>query len=247
MPLLGTTVLTLNLWSQLSPLPDRHLQSRVFTQVNEGLLVGISSFPNCQFPLRDPSLLTESAGMVLPVSLSSVSSYSWLLKLLPSHTGVLAGSFLTQGVCSLYAKGNLQRLPKLNRKIKALFFKNINIQDFSPKDLKAKKAAVRVRSSRSQMNQLSVLWSAWHHSHSACNKSELQRAPCSSSVTSTKLPPPQISCNLQAWGLAAENTLAETVHTNLKTHPVTEILLTQEAWARPEQLLHRARDWKIAY
>lgn len=130
MPLPGTTVLTLNLWSQLSPLPDRHLQSRVFTHANEGLLVCISYFPNCQFPLRDPSLLTESAGMVLPVSLSSVSSYSWLLKLLPSHTGVLVGSFLTQGVCSLYAKGNLQRLPKLNRKIKALFFKNIIFRTF---------------------------------------------------------------------------------------------------------------------
>lgn len=158
------------------------------------MLTVISSFPdNCQFPLRDPSLLTESAGMVLPVSLSSVSSFSWLLKLLPSYTGVLAGSSLTQGLCSLKAKGNLQRLPKLKRKIKALFFKNII---FSPhpsplcKDLRARRQ--QWESEESQIpNESAVLWSAWHHSHSACNKSESQRAPCFSSVTSTKLPPPK--------------------------------------------------------
>ena len=89
--------------------------------------------------------------------------------------------------------------------------------------------------------------SAWHHSHSAQNKSESQEAPRSSSVTSIKSPPPHISHNLQPWSRATVRTLAETAHTNLKTHTVTEILLTQEAWVRLEQLLQWVADWNKAH
>lgn len=168
----GTTVLTLNYYSQLNPLPDRHLQDRVFIQAHEAVLVGISSFPGiCQFPVRDPILLTESAGMVLPVSLSSVSSFSWLLKVLPSHTGVLAGSSLTKEVGIMSAKRNLQRLPKLIWKIKVLFFKNMILRNL-PKNLTAQEAAARQSEEFQIPNESAVLWSAWHHSHSACYKSE---------------------------------------------------------------------------
>lgn len=72
-------------------------------------LLGISYFSYiCLFWVRDPNLLTESAGTVLPVSLSSVSSFSWLLKICLSHWNLSRHFSHIRGVL---ASENTERFP----------------------------------------------------------------------------------------------------------------------------------------
>lgn len=158
-------------------------------------LLGISYFSYiCLFWVRDPNLLTESAGTVLPVSLSSVSSFSWLLKICLSHWNLSRHFSHIKGVL---ASENTERFPN----------SWVTLRHFSQKNKQKKviSMAVRIPSQKLRaqerekfqiLNESAVLWSSWHHSHSACSKSETQRAPCSLIVTST-LPPPQISCTLR--------------------------------------------------
>lgn len=192
--------------------------------------------------------------MVLPVSLSSASSFSWLLKLLPSHTCSLGRKFSPSRGRRSHAKEIYKGIPNWRQALK--HFSSKQFRDPPPpppattttkKDLRAQETAVRQSEESPIRNESAVLRSAWPHSHSAWNKSEPQRAPCPCSATSTKLPPPQIGGSLQPWGLARAKTLAETTHTNLKTHSVTDTLLTREVGARLEQLSQWAGDWRKAY
>lgn len=83
-------------------------------------LLGISYFSYiCLFWVRDPNLLTESAGTVLPVSLSSVSSFSWLLKICLSHWN-LSRHFSHWR----FSQWKQRKFPKLMGNIKAFFSKN---------------------------------------------------------------------------------------------------------------------------
>lgn len=183
-------------------------------------LLGISFFFwHLQFQVRDPNLLTESAGTVLPVSLSSVSSFSWLCKICLSHSRRFSH------IRGILASENLESFPKLMGNIKVFFSKNKQKVTSMAVRIPSQNLRAQEREKFQILNESAVLWSAWHHSHSACSKSETQRAPCS---LSHKHPPPQFSWTLPPSDLAAAKALAEIVHTNLKTHTVSEILLTQE-------------------
>lgn len=189
-------------------------------------LLGISYFSYiCLFWVRDPNLLTESAGTVLPVSLSSVSSFSWLLKICLSHWNLSRHFSHIRGVL---ASENTERFPNSWVTLRHFFSKN--------KQKKVISMAVRIPSQKLRaqerekfqiLNESAVLWSSWHHSHSACSKSETQRAPCSLIVTSTLPHKSAVPSDL-----AATKALAEIIHTNLKTRTVSEILLTQEPWGK---------------
>lgn len=184
-------------------------------------LLGISYFSYiCLFWVRDPNLLTESAGTVLPVSLSSVSSFSWLLKICLSHWNLSRYFSHIRGVL---ASGNTESFPnswvtlrhfsqRTNKKSNQHGSQNPLTKTKSPREGKVPDLKwiscplIFLTSFTLSLQQIRDPESTlFPHSH--------------------KHPPPQIS-------LAATKALAEIIHTNLKTRTVSEILLTQEPWGR---------------
>lgn len=190
------------------------------------VLVDISSFPDIyHFQSKTPASLLNPQGWCsqsLSPSFHHFAGY-WSY----SFTHQSPGRKFSH-IRSISPKRNLQRLTKLMGKILKIFLQKHDIQNFPLPQKTYEPRRPRwgtVRSSRSQMNQLSSDLPDIIHTHSAANQSPREHlVPLS--VTSTKLPPPQVSCNFQPWDLAAVKALADTVHTNLKTHTVSEILLT---------------------